>query len=692
MVTPAPLLLGKAKFSSAAIARLTPLVRMDAGAWIPITDVAERFPPEGTIFTNAHIARGVSTETVFQFTAEPNRRAVADDGFNRQWDRQIAVNVTYPFNAVDLSGLSNEEVRRLIVEEGLSKNECPSELLHIKLSDDLWVRFRMKADDKDGKIRPKIEENLERVTLLRPTGFVPFADIGGINFISADTIFTETGLLADWSSDRQFAAHMVKRVRKILTPSGSGKFASDEAGEALTAYLRASELLPNSRNEVVAFRDRLHDFLSSAAVNLEAVKEIYEIIASSQPITTMISTEAQKCVDAIKRGVIDEVTQRAREDWERDNAQLVQMAKKHRSEAEAAESQYRTAIGRLSEQKRKIEAVENNLMSLVDGLREVLARHPKNQTERARAIARQIERGLGIAVEGTLFPGETAPWNLGVAVGTDSLAPDQLEARFADAATLEGFDARQLVALDVAMRAGEIPILAGSEAERFVDCYSRVVAGGRIRHMPIDPGIIGLDDIWRQPGTGKPTALAYAWSAAASNPSEPVMVLLQGIEGAEDWQWCSQLASVLRSPQRPRNFAVVAVVGETTRRGDPSLAAGISQFVPFLPTISAKAQLSYVKSLIRGELPKSSVLRYESLASPISEDDQNDFLAEVILEIDLPISITARIISIYRSARAITDQSKACEIAREFAQLSAMVGQAGSYFSTTFSVFSASLS
>ena len=641
------------------------MFRLEGSHWLDVSRNESDFPSEGTVFTYDLAARNLQEDAVFQFSIEPNRPTGPSDYAPYQKDQYVAPVLRRPIAVVDLSHLTNDHARQLVVEIGLTEADSRQPLVHFRLAEDLWAVFRMEKSEADGKYRPHVSENLEKVSLLRARGPAPIVELEDLAYLSCDVVFDPTGRVVDWSSDEQFAGQLMKRLRKIL---GSSKtLPAEAAGETLTAYLRGAALLPKDRNDAIAFRDRLFEFLTASKDNIEVADEIFSIVRNNEVLQKSIDAEVAIRLEIFKDGVRTQTKQEAKAAWDDEQTSLIKARDVLRRELDAMETQHRASIGRATETRKKIEAVEAGLLGVVDGLKDVLSRAPKSHYERARVIGRQIEKSLGITEEGTLFPAEAAPWNLGQALVSSQIPISTLKSALTKAAESGGFDDKIMSVFDALVRAGEIPILAGTEFDRLLVCYSMAVTGGRIRRMPLDPGIIGLDDIWRQPGTGKPTAFSFAWSAAKANAEMPVLLILESIESAERWGWCRPLAEFWRSPHRPRNLLLaISQLCKSSGKAEEFDNAK-SCFIKLAPAVNERGRFSVATRLASGLDIKPTFVGGLTVDISIEDQDRNDLLDETVLDRSFPLSTAERVVSLYRAARLTMDHANAKAIAVEFA-------------------------
>jgi hypothetical protein len=158
-----------------------------------------------------------------------------------------------------------------------------------------------------------------------------------------------------------------------------------------------------------------------------------------------------------------------------------------------------------------------------------------------------------------------------------------------------------------------------------VSAYGRAVAGGDVRCHALDPSAIGLDDLWRFPGTGRPTAFALAWHRARIAPDTTVLLCLRNLDAAPFHLWLSALHAALQSPARPRNLLVLGtVIGNSTDEEEyPNSEALRHHLVALKPRIHPRAGNAAI--LLDEPLPPPSLLEPSDAAR--QELSSSTFLA-----------------------------------------------------------------
>jgi hypothetical protein len=134
----------------------------------------------------------------------------------------------------------------------------------------------------------------------------------------------------------------------------------------------------------------------------------------------------------------------------------------------------------------------------------------------------------------------------------------ELPSRIEQEASFHGVEAADVRLLDGALRSGELVVLVGPSTELALNAYSRAAAGARVRNLALDPSVIGLEDLWRVPGSHRPTAFAMAWNRARQDPEITILLCLRNLDASPFRLWLRSLRAALASSTRPSNLLVVA--------------------------------------------------------------------------------------------------------------------------------------
>lgn len=243
-----------------------------------------------------------------------------------------------------------------------------------------------------------------------------------------------------------------------------------------------------------------------------------------------------------------------------------------------------------------------------------------------------------------LIPPAMPPWGAGFAdVACAEIGCDALIARISEEAKRHGVEENALKLVDIFARAGELVLLCGAQSELALQAYARCISAGLYRTMALDPSIIGLDDLWRAPGTQTPTALAHAWQAALSEPNLFHIVCMRDVDAAPYRLWLASFQAVLQSASRPSNLLVFAIA---TGRGDarPTIASPATDrsahLVPICPGVHADGAVSALSAVVL-PLPPPSRLTIDTDVVP-TNTVSSDWLRRVVT-LDLPPNMLVRL-------------------------------------------------
>lgn len=221
----------------------------------------------------------------------------------------------------------------------------------------------------------------------------------------------------------------------------------------------------------------------------------------------------------------------------------------------------------------------------------------------ARSIALALKSSLAEAsIEvGELYPGATPPWSTAAAQASVSLDIGliDLNGRLKTEADAFGVAQEDLEVLDGFARAGEIVLLLGEHPDIALSAYAQCVSGGHVVFCSIDPSNIGVDDLWRLPGSQAPTALAHAWLSATSNPGRTVLLCLNAIDSAPAHLWLPAFRMALNTDGRPKNLMIFAVAASAQAKEEPEGALPIDLKRYVLPLAPRSSDSACLKSLRR---------------------------------------------------------------------------------------------
>src|SRR5690606_15503272 len=183
----------------------------------------------------------------------------------------------------------------------------------------------------------------------------------------------------------------------------------------------------------------------------------------------------------------------------------------------------------------------------------------------------------------SLLPSVLPPWScVDTKIDVKVLSETETSKLFSSLASTYGYDNRNVVVFDRLLRTGHLVLLINQYAHLFIEHYSRLICGGRISHIALDASYIGVDDLWRNPGTQLNTGFAYAWNNAINNSDHYYVIHLTGITEVHYMGFFKQLNEVLSYSKRPKNLLIVASINteiSSLNDGQQQLVKSLMQFI-----------------------------------------------------------------------------------------------------------------
>lgn len=552
-----------------------------------------------------------------------------------------------------------------MVELGIDQPLRGGETIFVKFSGDLWAQMEMEKTE--GLWRPAVKVDLENVPLWKTSRAAPIVQVDAGRFLPSSFSLDTMVRKVDLSTDAMFAKDLPKRLRQVIgdVPADHQDILGGTTDRReVQIYVRAAEIAPSRHEHLVAFCERLRAFSAALDGNIDIVEEIFGIIRDQPAVAQAIQREAERRADAARDRIRRDIEGEVIANWERENTALLETKQRLASELSALEDKNRAAIGRLSDTKKKAEAVERGIAEAVDGLRVVLDRAPKRSSDRARLIADHVEKLLG-GGKNVLMPAELPPWSSGQVAAAKAIGFDELAGSISSASTAYGFEAADIARFDALMRAGEAVILAGPDRDAFLAAYASATTGAALRRMPLDFGIIGADDLWRQPGTGQPTAFAHAWVAARARPDIPVLVVLDEVQATSGWAWIGPLNVYLTAEDRPRNLLICM----TTRcpRPDDSEAFryAVGSLCRMAPKAKDAAAFRAARRQMAADMPEARMLTGMDETVPHDFDKADEVVAD-LADTANSICQAIRSVNVLKSAAVTMSPDQATAMTSDF--------------------------
>lgn len=571
---------------------------------------------------------------------------------------------------LDFRDRDAETARRLLVETGLRALALGTTKVLVALPGELCVEVRMERPADETVYRAHFA-GLQTLAVHRLDPRVFEADpIGGRVFaVPGETVLRQVDTV-NWSPDAEFLEFALKRLRKVVA-AGDPPVPLSRI-PSLATYLVRAGLTPALAADLEPIRSRLPTVAASLDDAVVNVDDIVDVISALRPVAarleadmagrrealeTELRTDLEDRLRAEATALEQEIeTRRAQVDAE--VADLEALGDLARTEADAtrvAREEMRAAL------QDEVLALGGNLADLGEG-------EPRDLVAR---VAQRL-RDKGVDVEPV--PMATPPWaRVRSHAHHPARAWSEAVAAFEAAAKRFGLPTTDLIVTDVAARSGALVLLPEGQGLDLLRSYASVVACGEIIRQALDPSVLSLDDLWRQPGSTTPTAFAAAWAAAKTDARRYRIVVLEGLHRTPMDLWAPSLVEALSDPGRPTNLLVFATLGANAvdpARAWRELAAHV---VPLRPTRAPEISAEML-AIATGAVTPVSCL--DALAAGVPS--RSEVLAFVDDHgADLPPQALPRVMGVLRSASALAPAVTPADLARAFAAPQAHDGGPG---------------
>ncbi|MEZ2349800.1 hypothetical protein [Caballeronia sp. RCC_10] len=643
------LFLGKVIRNEASWARMEPLAVRIAGQWKKIENPLELFPTQGRVFSTRPLLNA-PMDSLWTFTQRPNERRDMNGP-----DLLLAEDIVRATPIVDLSSISLETARRRLFNQGVDLAvEFSTVTTVILLPGDLFCDIALTRNP-DGLWR---SGSLTRPVQLKemPKGWKSSLEFYGLRVMPAqDVPHGPVVRTVNWCSDQDFVERVIERFRKFMQNVGDTPYArpSKDAVKYISRALRQADLMPGQDNDILLDMERLQADWPILETRLAASEQLSSLILGLKGTKEKVEAE----VELARRRAADEarpvIERQVRLEAEASLAASQRQLDALQEEVLKLEERRAHASTDLDDlEKRRVDiqtqqsAISDGLRSVAAELRTSLAQSPFQTRPALSFVAERLEDMLTEhGYHGpSLLPSALPPWANSVASdGPAEIGYDALTMRISQESKRHGVEEEALRLIDIFARSGELVLLCGPQSELALQAYASCVSGGSYRTMPLDPSTIGLDDLWRAPGTQAPTAFAHAWQAALGAPDSPHILCIRDIDAAPYRLWLASFRTVLQGAARPPNLLVFAM--STGRNEGQSVApAGDDNrsdyLVPVCPEIHREGAVCALASAV-APLTSSSRLTIDPNAVP-SDLEANDWMRRVVT-LDLPPSALIRL-------------------------------------------------
>lgn len=635
--------IGTTLFQDPRVARLVPLALARPDGWRRVEP--SRFPDEGHVFSvDPKVVRRPKGYVVL-FTMGRNDRPGGRDRF-------ISTEVDEPFELVsELAEATSGARRTAMMETGVDRHLQEEPRVLVPIGDGEVAFPRLQRPGPGARWTLSLQEEADRIEVYAtPAGGFAEFPVEGRTFALPGRVPTRSVGCVNWQSDGEFLQYLVRKLRKTGTfTSASDDFkVTDRMLVRLHAFYRDANVIGERAGVNEALRDRLGEFLGRLSAGSVALADIADALYAHPEVRSSLARLSEADLDALRDRELARLRPVLTGQIEGELAE--RYAERDRVLAEVADTASRLAAQ--TEALRQVEALAGSgLTTLREGLGSYLDR------------IREAGSALGLMAELTgsrpPFGGESAPLD-GAPWASASARHDRVLAlgEFAGAAVERskglGLPVEIPRMVDVLCRAGEIPILYGDSVDVALGCYAGLVAGGEVARMPLDPTVLGPDDVWRRPASGEPTVFAHAWRSALYAPDRFVLLCLDDLDRASLSDWFPRFQALYRGG-RPANLLVVATVSGDDE-GEKARGDGLKTQVP-----CHAGRRAYLAALRGRETSDAS--RLVPPGRPTLSADERETLLERLSGTGGGGDLGRRLMDVYLASRVWLDHAAACDFA-----------------------------
>lgn len=642
--------IGHKTFGNSTGAWLEPAAVARPEGWLEV-DPAD-FPHEGRVFSLDPRITRKSNGYVALFTITANAKAGARDTYSTdRVDEAIEI-------AHLLEIASADERRDLIMRSGVDRGSQEDSSLIVPLDANRVAFPRMQRSGPTTWVLSHLEHADRVPAYARPAGDFDWVAIEGRRFLLPGQVPRDVVGYVNWETDLAFLQTLIKRINKIarLRPGTEDFVVNDRLSNRLHNMLRDGEIIGEAAGANDAARDRLGEFLTKLDRETGAATAIAEALFGDQTIKNGLTKLSEEEAGAIRLREVERIRPEIVTEVEAGIAD--RLLELEALSAEIADA--KSALVAKSEELQRVEGlVEAGIAGLSAGLGDIM----KDIRETGRTLAQIMEvtgavappPAPGLAPVGT----HDAPWSNPRRSDVGAIAIEDLPGIAQTAAASSGLDEEFIRRLDIFARAGEIPVVVGNSAELLLDCYASVVAAGALTRMPLDPSILGPEDLWRRAGSDAATPLALAWQAAIADGSKVQIVCLDDVDRASLSEWFARFKSLYRS-NRPDNLLLVATLSPgTVEMPLHATERGLH------PMIVANVKTDALAAIVSGGGIGAADLRYLSgpTRSALTATDRRSLLARGAGSGVEGGDAANRLLAIHSSALAWLEPGKACDFA-----------------------------
>ena len=614
--------------------RIEPLAKATEHGWQLIQDAKSIFPDEGLVFTNDRDLAGRQNYFVL-FTVIKN---VKDGGP----DSYFVKDSCEPYEIIrSFSNHSPDEQREIAKQRGIERGIQTLPRLVLPLSKDTCIFPKVKPDN-DGKWLLAISESEERIET-----FVLPDDQFGANLALMGRYFALPGRwpnklrgAVNWQSDFDCIQAICKTIKKTEDVIGGELSSVNQTvlRRLATAYQNGDLLSGDGR--LSALHERLGLLLPKLNSAIVSVSDIAIQLSASPAVTrridVLVEQEKDRRLEELEGRLRIEIAGRIETEFSDEQDRIDAL----RREAVALQEQKATIEAAIAKLHEDHKLVGNELRGTLTGALEDLRRSGEG-VQTLLDVARK--QGI-VAKPGATLGAELAPWTKSASKGeAKRILLGELPEQLQTVAKRKGLDRKGFVTLDIAARAGEVPVIEGDGADLMIAAYADGFTAGAVYRMPIDPTILGITDLWSDAQRGGETPLTIAWKAALAEPDVCHLIVLDRVDSANLADWLPLFREYFRR-ERPANLIAVATRGTTTRSED----SGRNTEIVVKATGSVKSAAAY---LIGGPNSAIATMLSDALLDDLTDEEAQSLTAICVDQNENALRIAVRLRNLVRATK-----------------------------------------
>jgi hypothetical protein len=610
--------LGSCIYEPKPYTRIQPLAVIEGGAWRVYENWEDALPEDGKVFSPRD--PGFSVGEVFAFRVEPNLRPDPT-----RPDRFLFSDAHRVVEVLDFRHVEAEIARRAVVEFGLEGLRRGSERIIVALRDGVCVVVPLVTHPTADRSIAHLAGLSSLPKYLCDQALFSGDRIEGRYFeVPAVTVGQQVGTV-DWSRDADFFEAVLKRLRRVKLASAQGSDASLPMTRteiaSLVSWLSRADLLPSMGADFAPTKARLELLSKSVELNVDSVAELIELVCELTPVKERLNAEIAKRRDDLELEVRIDLDQRLRKEIEDELHNFSNERERLKLEVTELEASLERGRQSLLEIQTAASSLQDCLSTEISSLQSDLGEMSSSAIDTARSMSARIAAKLNrVGRDIEIIPAQASPWSRSSDLPRLNFVQwDDFAETLQRAAKASSISPDALRIIDVAARGGFLVVLPEFSATALVRCYASAVAGGEVLRHALDPSVIGLDDIWRQPVSSIPTAFARAWVAARADTRRYRIVLLDGLGRTPTDLWLPSFLEVLNDHNRPANLLVFGSMGNNIVDPArawldlPTLGVPVSTKI----TVAIDAELT---ARATGRLVSTSVFDASAVPFPSQED------------------------------------------------------------------------